>query len=62
MKIIWNEEKTAPEAPFFAAPKSPEPPIEAAEAWFQAASDFESEDDGEEEKEAFSWRGQGFGS
>jgi hypothetical protein len=47
MKIIWNEETTAPEAPFFAAPKSPELVIEAAEAWFQAAPDFESEDDGE---------------
>lgn len=24
MKIIWNEEPTAPEAPFFAAPKEEE--------------------------------------
>lgn len=48
MKIIWNEETTAPEAPFFAAPELPEPLVEATEDWFQATPDFESEDDGEE--------------
>lgn len=26
MKIIWNEEPTAPEAPFFAVPEQEEPP------------------------------------
>jgi hypothetical protein len=32
MKIIWNDEPTAPEAPFFAVPvikeETPEPPVE----------------------------------
>jgi len=45
MKIIWNDEPTAPEAPFFAAPKNPEKIEELTEAWFKAAPDFESEED-----------------
>lgn len=32
MKIIWNEEPTAPEAPFFAVPEQEEP-AEAQESF-----------------------------
>ena len=49
MKLIWNEEPTAPEAPFFAAP--------------QAEEELEPLDEEEgDDSQACSWRGQGFGS
>ena len=45
MKIIWNEEPTAPEAPFFAAPMKEE-------------AEFKSEQKEEKEEEE---GGKGFG-
>jgi hypothetical protein len=52
MKIIWNDEPTAPEAPFFAAPQAEEE-LEPLD---------EEEEEEEEDSPACSWRAQGFGS
>ena len=52
MKIIWNDEPTAPEAPFFAAPQMEEEAMEAQE--LPAEEEASSEP-------ACSWQGQGFG-